>query len=263
LSLVVLFLVFWPELGKLDAHTIELGIAAASVAILWLVAAGYIWFQITFGTMLLGYSPELELVRVLIDAHVATVTGSMANIRSFRRRRQISAYLSVAANLLEEQMVRMLAHGDTAAEAVVRPHLAGVAAGLRQNLAWLATPTPDTQKDFARSIANVLIAVATGDLAQLPSVEPFVRSEVRRSWLYYVLAVGRWSIVALGPALALWFAKVHSLIIDPAVLGVLTQFSALCFVVATFWIFDPTASNKLASVVSTGSALFGWGKQKT
>jgi hypothetical protein len=210
--------------------------------------------------MLLGSrSPDLGVVRALADAYTAVVAGGMNDFRSFARRAEIAAHLRVAAGLLEGPMLRMLSGGDRAAETVVRPHLEAAAAGVREKLAWLATPKSDTREYLARALGEALIA-ATTDLARLIGTQPGMPAATGVSWQERLVGFARWTLVALGPAAALWLG--WSLIPDAATRGLAAQVAASFFAVATFSRLYPGARDELSSVVSTGATLFGWGKPK-
>jgi hypothetical protein len=56
------------------------------------------------------------------------------DFRSLGARSHIAANVCLAARLLENSMVRAIAHGDRGAEAVVTPRLGATAAGLREAL---------------------------------------------------------------------------------------------------------------------------------
>jgi hypothetical protein len=237
--------------------------AAAGVGTLWFAIFWFAISKISMGSMGTGIgwrSPDISLVLVLADAYTGIIAGGVGSFRSFPRRSAISSRLRVAARLLEGPMVRMLAGGDRAAEAVVRPPLEAAAARLRQKLAWLATPTIATREELARSLGEALIAAATGHLASLTGSEPFPPSaSTAVVWQSRLFVVGRWCVVALGPAAVLWLSWP---LIPDAARGLAVQFATLCFVVATFSMLDPTGQDKLSSVVSAGTTLFGWGKPK-
>jgi hypothetical protein len=244
-----------------DGHTIWLATATAGAAVLWFGMFGFALFRIqASGTLFGSRSSDLGVVRALADAYTAVIAGGTSDFRSFARRAEISAHLRVAAGLLEGPMLRVLSGGDRAAEMIVRPHLEAAAAGVREKLAWLATPKSDTREYLARALGEALIAATAGDLARLTSSEPVVTAAAGDTWQSRLIGFGHWSLVALGPAAALWLG--WSLIPDPATRGLTVQIAATFFVVATFSRLYPGARDELSSVVSTGATLFGWGKPK-
>jgi hypothetical protein len=86
--------------------------------------------------------------------------------------------------------------------------------------------------ELARAVGAALIAAATGNLARLAGPEPAPPAIADVSWRDQLVAIARWGVVGLGPAVVLWLA--WSLIPDAATRGLAAQFAALCFVVATF-----------------------------
>jgi hypothetical protein len=244
-----------------DGHTIWVATATAGAAVLWFGMLGFALFRVGIsGTLLGSHSPDLRVVRALADAYTVVVAEGRSGFRSFARRREISAHLRLAASLLEGPMVRMLTGGDRAAETVVQPHLKAAAAGVREKLVWLATPKNDTREYLARALGEALIAATTGDLARLIGEQPVVTVATGVSWQDRLVSFARWSLVALGPASALWLG--WSLIPDAATRGLAAQLAASFFVVATFSRLYPGARDELSSVLSTGATLFGWGKPK-
>jgi hypothetical protein len=247
-----------------NGHSLRLATATAGTTILWFAMVGFGFHRIAIGgTLFRSRSPDVALVRFLADAFTAVVDGGTSEFRSFTRRSEISAHLRAAAHLLDGPMLGMLTNGDGAAEAIVRPHLQAAATGLLQKLAWLATPKNDTREYLARALGEALISAATGDLARLTSggAEQVMTAAVSVPWYGRLVGFARWSLIALGPAAALWFG--WSLIPNAATQGLAAQFAALCFVIATFSTIDPGGRDKLSTVVSTGATLFGWGKGKT
>ena len=253
-----MFIVYLTSKTWTDGHTIWFATATAGTAVLWFTTIGFGVLWAGSSLFALG-SPDVELVRVLADAYTAVIAGGPSDFRSFARRAEICAYLRRAAHLLDGPMLRKLARGDRAAEAVVRPPLEAAAAGLRQKLPWLATPKNDTREHLARWLGEALIAATTGDLARLTDAEPTVTAAAV-TWQGRLVGFARWAFIALGPAAVLWLG--WSLIPDAATRGLAAQFAALCFVVATFSALDPSGRDKLSSVASAGTALFGWGKSK-
>ncbi|SFU59123.1 hypothetical protein SAMN05192541_1033 [Bradyrhizobium arachidis] len=245
-----------------DSHpgSIWPAMTAAGVASLWFTTFGFIWFKISSGTGIGSHSPDVALVCILADAYTAVIAGGAVDFRSFARRNEISMLLRAAATLLEGPMVRMLARDDASADAVVRPPLAAAAAGLRQKLAWLATPGVATREELARMLGEALIAAATCDLARLAGSEPPAPSASSIRWVSRLFAIAQGGVLALGAPTVIWLLWPY--FSDAAVRSVAVQFAALCFVVGTFSILDPTGRDKLNTVVSVGATLFGWGKPK-
>jgi hypothetical protein len=259
-----MLIILAPEI-TLTRHDIWVAMAPAGTVILWVGTIGLTLFWIgrgaLLGTLLGSRSPDVVLVRVLADAYTAVVAGGPSDFRSFARRSEIATHLRVAAQLLDGPMLRILSGGDRAAEAVIRPHLEAAAGGLRQKLPWLATPKNDTREYLARALGEALIAATIGDLARLTGAEPAITAAAAASWRDRLVGFARWVLFALGPASALWLG--WPLIKDsPAAQGLAAQFAVLCFVVGTFSTLDPSGRDKLSGVVSTGTALFGWGKPK-
>jgi hypothetical protein len=246
--------------SKLNWSEIRIGTATALSGLLWSATVGFIWYRGVGRLGLIRRAPDLALIRILADAFTSVIEAKPHGFRSFALRAKLSAYLRSAANLLDGQMASMLAGGDKLAEGIVLPQLAGAAAGLRQKLGSLAMPVQNTREEIARLLGDALIAVASGNLAALPSAEAAALPGGPALWRSRLEAFLRWCVIGLAPGLALSFG--WSLIPDAGLRGLLVQFAALCFVTATFSAIDPDGRNKLASVVSTGTGLFGWGKGK-
>src|SRR6516225_7259840 len=116
------------------------------------------------------------------------------------------------------------------------------------------------RRKVARAIGEILVVAATGNLDGLVGLGTDATSDVHFGWQGQLSAVGRWAIVALGPGVAVLLGW-HS-VTDPAIRTLAVQFAAICFFNATFSAVVQRGDDRLSSIVSIGSSVFGWGKPK-
>jgi len=236
------------------------GVDAALIA-LYFIFIMYLSFRLLDAFFRWRLPADVALVHELRVAYTLASSGKAGEWRSFAYRRQIAAHLSQAASILEGSMLRIIpaSEGGTA-KAIVQSNIKTVAAGLREKFSWLITPKPDTPEHLARAIGEILVVAATGNLDGLVGLGTDATSDVHFGWQGQLSAVGRWAIVALGPGVAVLLGW-HS-VTDPAIRTLAVQFAAICFLNATFSAVVQRGDDRLSSIVSIGSSVFGWGKPK-
>jgi hypothetical protein len=257
LIVVTIYFVFpvrWKVLG--------ISFLMSSVVLLSMAALGILYFQIFYGRILnRNLPPDYVAIRSLADAFATTTKTGAPLFRNFARRREIARFLAIAARAVERGMGhRFAASTDPAGTLIVQPNLQLVAASLRSRLSWLATPKPDTQPLLARALAEDLAAFVTGDLDRLVRLAPEIVELPSLSWRRRLLNFAQWFVVAIVPGVivaVLWRAGAF----DPTTGTLATQFAVLSFIVGTLTAVDPGGRDKLASVGSLGTSMFGWGKK--
>lgn len=157
-------------------------------------------------------------------------------------------------------MLRVLGgHKNGTAAAISRGNLSTIAAGIRGKIVWLATPKADTKEHLARALGSVLVITVAGDLDRLLGPETVVVNQIPLSWQNRLLGLGCWVVIALGPALAVYFGWRH---INESMQNLAVQFAVVCFVTATFSAVAAKEDDPLGSIVKVGGNVFGWGKLK-
>jgi hypothetical protein len=244
----------------LSSREITFAAALASSALIWTLTISYVILLVYTRFFLTPRVIDIVILRTLVDAF-KSISCHKHHMGNIAYRAGVAADICSAAHLFESQMVRLFVRGDKAAEAGVRPMFSAAAAWLRERLATLAVPKGEARCELSRSLGQALVGVARGDFAFLGELKDYSPATAPLTWRDRLLSFSKWTAVALGPSICvaiLW--RVPE--IPDATKAVAIQFAAACFVVATFSALDPQGREKLGSVVSTGSALFGWGKPK-
>jgi len=205
-------------------------------------------------------APELVLVRALADAFEITAEGGPASWRSISRRGRVAQYIDKAADALEGPIARKFVRwAGWSGAAPIQERFLMAGAALRSKIAWLATPKAETRDFLARALGKELLIAVTGDLDRLEYAQ-LERAELPSAgWLTRLRKMVSWAAFGFGPAIFLVVSKWQNWVTDAATITVLWQLSALCLFVAVVSVADPTQyKDRLSSVTSTGTTLFGW-----
>ena len=206
-------------------------------------------------------APELILVRALADAFEITAEGGPASWRSISRRGRVAQYIDKAADALEGPIARKFVRwAGWSGAAPIQEHFLMAGAALRSKIAWLATPKAETRDFLARALGKELLIAARGDLDQLEYLQ-LERAELPSAgWLTRLRRTLIWAAFAFGPGIiVLVVSKWQNWVTDPGTISILWQFSVIWLITQIVSVVDPTAyKDKLSSVTSTGTALFGW-----
>jgi hypothetical protein len=205
-------------------------------------------------------SPDLNVIRALADAVLSASVGKPSTAREFGLRKELSANICYAANLLDKSSVRLLARNDRGVEVIVRPQLETVAYGLRQSISLLALPSTNAMKQLSISLGKILIGVVTGDLSQLARPEASPSTVAEATWQDSLFGLIRWFALALGAPLAVILAVHWKWIPEGPTQSLALQFAVLCFIYASYSAFGQAGRDELSGVMSSGTSLFGWGK---
>jgi hypothetical protein len=200
-------------------------------------------------------APDLVLVRALADAFETVAEGGPAVWRSIAAREKAAAYVSEAANVIEGPIARKFVR--SAGDAGAGARLLAAGAALRQKVAWLATPQPDTRDFLARVLAKELLIAATGDLDRLECAE--ITGSLRAGRLTRFVAIVSRAVLIFGPVFLVIGKLTGWPPLDDANTATVIQFAVVC---VSFGLVSGIGSNdykeKLGSVLSMGGTLFGW-----
>jgi hypothetical protein len=151
--------------------------------------------------------PDVAFIRELLMAYTLAFFGTPDEWRALTYRSRIVLHLGSAASILEGPMLHIFErHANGTASAISRRNLSVIAAGPGDKIVWLATPKVDTQEHLARALGETLVVALTGNLDRLLNSEIVAVTRVPLSWQSQVLGIGRWAVLAVGPALALFVA---------------------------------------------------------
>jgi len=133
-------------------------------------------------------------------------------------------------------------------------------AALRSKIAWLATPKAETRDFLARALARELLIAAIGDLDRLEYAQLERADLPFDGWLTRLRRTLSWTAIAFAPVIIVLVVSAwQKWVTDPDTTRILWQFSAVWLFIAVVSVVDPTKYNeRLGSVTSAGTALFGW-----
>jgi hypothetical protein len=190
----------------------------------------------------------------LADAFKTVADGGPAVWRSIAAREKAAAYVSEAANVIEGPIARKFVR--SAGDAGAGARLLAAGAALRQKVAWLATPQPDTRDFLARALAKELLIAATGDLDRLECAE--ITRSLRAGRLTQFVAIVSWAVLTFGPVFLVIGKLTGWPLLEDANTATVIQFAVLCVFFGIVSGGSNDYKEKLASVLSMGGTLFGW-----